>query len=34
MGAFSDEQWRLFYKQAYKNLVPGGWIEQLEWRAV
>ena len=30
LGAFTDEQWRLLYKQAYKNLAPGGWIEQLE----
>lgn len=29
-GAFSDEQWRLLYKQAYKHLAPGGWIEQIE----
>ena len=29
-GSFTDEQWRLLYKQAYKNLTPGGWIEQLE----
>lgn len=30
LGSFSDEQWRLVYKQAYNNLAPGGWIEQLE----
>lgn len=24
MGAFSAEQWRLFYKQAYKNIVLVG----------
>lgn len=29
-GSFTDEQWRLIYKQAYKNLAPGGWIEQVE----
>ena len=29
-GAFSDEQWRLVYKQAYNNLAPGGWIEHVE----
>ena len=26
----SNEQWRLTYKQAYNNIAPGGWIEQLE----
>lgn len=35
-GSFSNEQWRLLYKQAYNNLAPGGWIEQMEvdtvWR--
>lgn len=30
LGSFTDEQWRLVYKQAYDNLAPGGWIEQLE----
>ena len=29
-GSFTDEQWRLVYKQAYDNLAPGGWIEQCE----
>lgn len=29
-GSFTDEQWRLVYKQAYNNLAPGGWIEQVE----
>lgn len=29
-GSFSDEQWRLVYKQAYNNLAPGGWIEHVE----
>ena len=29
-GAFTEEQWRLLYKQAYKNLLPGGYIEQVE----
>ena len=29
-GSFSNEQWGLLYKQAYNNLAPGGWIEQLE----
>ena len=30
-GSFTDEQWRLLYKQIYKNLAPGGYIEQVEW---
>lgn len=30
LGAFTDEQWGSLYKQAYSNLAPGGWIEQLE----
>lgn len=29
-ASFTDEQWRLVYKQAYNNITPGGWIEQLE----
>lgn len=29
-GAFTDSQWTGVYKQAYKNLMPGGWIEQVE----
>lgn len=29
-GSFTEEQWRLFYKQAYNNLQPGGYIEQVE----
>ena len=29
-ATFTDEQWRLIYKQAYDNLLPGGWIEQAE----
>lgn len=29
-ASFSDEQWRLVYKQAYNNIAPGGWIEQVE----
>lgn len=29
-GSFTHEQWRLLYKQAYNNLLPGGWIEQAE----
>lgn len=36
-GSFTNEQWRLLYKQAYNNLAPGGWIEQMEpdivWRS-
>lgn len=30
MGAFTDAQTKQFYRQAYKNLKPGGWIEQIE----
>lgn len=30
VGAFSDNQWRLLYKQAYNNTAPGGYIEHLE----
>lgn len=30
VDSFTDEQWCLLYKQAYKNLVPGGWVEQYE----
>lgn len=33
-GAFSNEEWRLVYKQAYNNLAPGGWIEQTELEVV
>lgn len=29
-GSFTEKQWSGFYSQAYKNLVPGGWIEQIE----
>lgn len=30
LGSFTNEQWELVYKQAYDNLAPGGWIEQIE----
>jgi SAM-dependent methyltransferase len=30
LGAFTDEGWATLYRQAYENLKPGGWIEQLE----
>lgn len=30
MGSFTDKQWSGIYKEAYENLIPGGWIEQLE----
>ena len=33
MGALSTAQIDEFYKQAYDNLVPGGWIEQEIGRA-
>ena len=33
-GSFNAEQWRLLYKQAYHNIVPGGWIEQFETSVV
>lgn len=29
-ATFTDEEWSLIYKQAYDNLLPGGWIEQAE----
>lgn len=29
-AAFTDEQWRLVYKQAFNNLAPGGWLEEAE----
>lgn len=30
VGSFSDGQWTGVYKQAYENLLPGGWIEHVE----
>ena len=30
VGAFEDRQWHGVYKQAYENLVPGGWIEHVD----
>lgn len=29
-GSFTDHQWTGVYKQAYENLLPGGWIEQID----
>ena len=29
-GAFTYNQWTEVYRQAYENLVPGVWIEQVE----
>lgn len=29
-GSFTDHQWTGVYKQAYENLFPGGWIEQID----
>lgn len=29
-GAFTGGQWTGVYKQAYENLLPSGWIEQIE----
>lgn len=31
MGGFTDEQWGILYRQAYNNIVPGGYIEQELW---
>lgn len=30
IGAFTKSQAKEFYRQAYKHLKPGGWIEQVE----
>lgn len=30
LGSFTPEEWDGLYKQAYENLIPGGWIEQVE----
>lgn len=30
MGSFTQDQWKKVYREAYKNLEPGGWIEQVE----
>lgn len=29
LGSFEPNDWQKLYKQAYDNLVPGGWIEQV-----
>ncbi|KAJ5894616.1 hypothetical protein N7495_006307 [Penicillium taxi] len=31
LGAFDPAGWEKLYKQCYKNLTPGGWIEQMEF---
>ncbi|CAI7639914.1 unnamed protein product [Penicillium bialowiezense] len=30
VGAFTPKEWDSVFEQCYKNLKPGGWIEQLE----
>lgn len=30
LGSFNDRDWERVYAEAFKNLNPGGWIEQLE----
>ncbi|KAJ5457507.1 hypothetical protein N7475_008895 [Penicillium sp. IBT 31633x] len=30
IGAFTPAEWDALYEQCYKNLKPGGWVEQLE----
>lgn len=30
VGSFTPEGWKGLYKQAYDNLVPGGWFEAVE----
>lgn len=30
IGAFTPSEWDLLYKQAYDNLEPGGWFEEME----
>ena len=29
-GSFTEKQWAGLYEQTYKNLAPGGWIEETE----
>lgn len=29
LGSFTNSAWDSLYKQAYENLEPGGWIEQV-----
>ncbi|KAJ5334539.1 hypothetical protein N7452_006942 [Penicillium brevicompactum] len=31
LGSFDPSEWDRVYQQCYKNMAPGGWIEQLEW---
>ena len=30
LGAMSKQEWTALYKRIYDNLLPGGWIEQVE----
>lgn len=30
LGSFTAKQWKGVYEQAYNQLAPGGWIEQVE----
>lgn len=29
-GAFTAEEWKTLYQQAFDNLTPGGWLEHIE----
>ena len=31
LGSFIPRDWEKLYKQAYDNLVPGGWIEHVRF---
>ncbi|KAJ5492785.1 hypothetical protein N7539_001531, partial [Penicillium diatomitis] len=31
LGSFTPDEWRDLYQQCFENLVPGGWIEQMEF---
>lgn len=33
-GSFTDDQWREVYRNAYKNLKPGGWLEHVEFGVI
>ena len=30
IGAFSNSDWEKLYARCYSNIIPGGWIEQVE----
>ncbi|KAJ5097856.1 hypothetical protein N7532_004857 [Penicillium argentinense] len=30
IGSFNEPEWEQIYKRCYDNLIPGGWIEQVE----